>query len=51
MGRHAPITQNDKVAICLQYTKKEVSDEIDFSHVYKHESSMQINTMILDGDG
>ena len=31
--------------------EKEVSDEIDFLHVDKHESSLQINTMIFDGHG
>ena len=51
MIRHAHITQNNKVAISLQYIKKEVSDEIDFSHVDKHESSLQIDTMIFDRGG
>ena len=36
MTRHAHITQNNKVAISLQYIKKEVSDKIGFSHVDKH---------------
>ena len=43
VARHPYITQNNKVTFCLQYTKEEVSDEIDFSH----ESSLQINTNIL----
>ena len=47
MARHPCITQNNKVTFCLQYTKKEVSDEIDFFHVDKHESSLQKNTNIL----
>ena len=46
MARHAYVTQNNKIALSLQYIKKEVSDEIDFSHVDKHESSLQINTDI-----
>ena len=50
-GRHAPITQNNKVAISLQYIKKKVSDEIGFLLVDKHESSLQIDTIIFDGDG
>ena len=25
--------------------------KVDFSHVDKHESSLQIHTMIIDGDG
>ena len=51
MARHAHITQYNKIAISLQYIKKEVSDEIDFLHVDKHESSLQIDSMIFDGDG
>ena len=31
--------------------KEKVSDEIDFSHEDKHESSLQIDTIIFDGDG
>ena len=46
MARHAYVTQNNKIAFSLQYIKKEVSDEIDFSHVDEHESSLQINTDI-----
>ena len=49
--RHAQITQNNKFAISLQYLEKKVSDEVDLLHVYKHESFLQINTMIFDGDG
>ena len=51
VARHAHVTQSNKVAISLQYIEKEESDEIDFSHVDKHESSLQIDTMIFDGDG
>ena len=50
MARDAHITQNNKVAISLQYTKKEVSDEIYCLHLDKHESSLKIDT-IFDGDG
>ena len=39
-------TQNNKVAISLQYIKKKVSDEIGFPHVDKHESSLQIDNDI-----
>ena len=51
VARHAQITQNNKFAIFLQYLKKEVSDEeaIDFLHADKHESLLQIDTMILMG--
>ena len=50
VARHAQITQNNKFAISLQYLKKEVSDEVDFLHADKHESFLQIDTMIFDGD-
>ena len=49
--RHAQITQNNKLAIFLQYLKKEVSDEADFLHADKDESFLQIDTMIFDEDG
>ena len=39
-------TQNNKVAISLQYIKKEVSDEIGFPHVDKHEIFLQIGSDI-----
>ena len=51
MARHAYITQNNKAAIYLPYIQKEVSDEIDFLYVDRHESSLQINNMIFDGHG
>ena len=49
MARHIQITQNNKFAISLEYLKKEVSDEVDFLHADKHESLLQIDTMILTG--
>ena len=49
MARHIQITQNNKFAISLEYLKKEVSDEVDFLHADKHESLLQIDTMILIG--
>ena len=49
VARHAQITQNNEFAISLQYLKKEVSDEVDFLHADKHESLLQIDTMILMG--
>ena len=52
VARHVYITQNNKVAISLQYIQKEVSDEFDFLHVVdKHESPLLINTMVFDGHG
>ena len=49
MTRHVQITQNNKVTISLQYLKKEVSDEVDFLQVDKHESLLQIDALILMG--
>ena len=46
MTRHVQISQNNKFVISLQYLKKEVSDEVDFLHVEKRESFLQIDTMI-----
>ena len=47
--RHAQITQDNKVAVSLQYLKKELSDEFDFLHADKHEILLQIDSMILIG--
>ena len=47
VARHAHIIQNNKFAISLQHLKKEVSDAVDFLHADKHESLLQIDTMIL----
>ena len=47
VARHSQITQNNKFAISLQYHKKELSDEIDFLYADKHESLLQIDSMIL----
>ena len=49
MARHAQITQNNKFATSLHYLKTEVSDEVDFFHADKHESLLQIYTMIMMG--
>ena len=35
--------KKNKFAVSLQYLKKEMSDEIDFSHAVKHESLLQID--------
>ena len=51
MTRHAQITKNNKFAISLQYLKKELRDKVDFLHVDKHESFLQIDTMFFNGDG
>ena len=49
VASHAQITQNEKFAISLQCFKKELSDEVNFLHADKHESLLQIDTMILMG--
>ena len=49
VARHAQITQNNKFAISLQYLKKKLSDEVDFLHADKHESLLQVDSMILMG--
>ena len=48
--RHAQIIQNNNFAISLQDLKKKVGDEVDLLHAYKHESLLQIDTMIFDGN-
>ena len=49
MARHAQINENNKYAVSLQYRKKEVSGEVDFLHAEKHETFLQIKTMIIIG--
>ena len=49
VARDAQITQNKKLAIFLQYLKKEVNDKIDFLHADNNENLLQIDTMILMG--
>ena len=49
VARHAQITQNNKFAISLQYHKKELSNEVDLLHADKHESLLQIDSIILMG--
>ena len=46
---HVQITQNNKFAISLQHLKKELSDEVDFLYADRHESLLEINSMILRG--
>ena len=57
LAKHAQSTQKNKLAMPLQYLKeniiswqylkKKVSDEFDFLKADKHESFLQIDTMIL----
>ena len=51
MTRHAKIPQYNKFAISLEYLNIEVSDKIDNLNADKHNSFLQIHTMILDGNG
>ena len=44
---HAQIIQSNNFAISLQYLQKEGSCEVDYLHEDKHESLLQIDTMIL----
>ena len=46
-----PVLPTVPTLLFLWDVLKKVSDEIDFSHVDKHESSLQIDTMIFDRDG
>ena len=51
VARHAQIAQNNKFAISLQYLKKEMRDKVYFLHAVRHESFLQTDTMIYNGDG
>ena len=50
VARHAQIAQNDKFTVSLQYSKEQVSNEVDFSNANKHRSFLQTDTLILMGD-
>ena len=43
MVKHFQSSQNGKFAMPLEYLKKEVRDEIDFSNAYKHQSFLQVD--------
>ena len=49
VARHGQFVQNNRFAISLQYLMEEVFDEVDFLHADKHQSLLQIDTMILVG--
>ena len=49
VARHAQINQNNKVAISLQYLKKEVSDEVDFCMQISMKASYKLILWILMG--
>ena len=43
MVKHSQSSQNNKFAMSLQYLKKEVRDEVNFLHVDKHQSFLQVD--------
>ena len=57
VARHSQSTQNNKFAISLQYSKENINDEVeevsegDFLLADKHEIFLQIDSVIIDGDG
>ena len=51
VARHAQSTQNNKYVVSLQYLKKELSYEVDVLHADKHESLLQVDSIIFDGFG
>ena len=51
VARHAQITRNNKFAMSLQYLKENVKDEVDFLPADKHQSVLQIHTIILGVGG
>ena len=52
MARHAQFIQKkNKFTFSLQYVKRELIDKVDFLHADKHESFLQIHSMIFDGNG
>ena len=47
MVNHSQSSQTRKLAMSLQYLKKEVRNEVDFLHADKHESFLQVDFNIL----
>ena len=50
MVKHSQSYQNSKLAMSLQYLKKEVRDEVDFLHADKHQNFPQVdfNTLSIN---
>ena len=42
MGKHSQSFQNSKLAMSLQYLKKEVRGEVDFLYADKHQNFLQV---------
>ena len=49
MTKHSQSSQNSKVVMSLQNLKKEVKDEVDFSHSDKHQSQIFLQGDSIDG--
>ena len=47
MIKHSQSTQSNKFVISVQYPKKEVRNEIHFSHVDKHQSFYKLTLLFL----
>ena len=47
VARHAQSAQNKKFAISLQNLRKEMKDEGDFWHGNKHQSFLQVDTIVF----
>ena len=50
-ARHFQSTQNSMYAISLQYLKPQISDEVNFLHVDKHQSFLKVDTIFFHGLG
>ena len=46
-ARHFQSTQNNMYAISLQYLKPQISDEVNFLHVDKHQSFLKVDTIFF----
>ena len=49
MIKHFQCSPNSKLAMSLQYLKKELKYEVDFLHANEHQSFLQGNTVIIGG--
>ena len=47
VAMHVKCTQNNKIAISLQYLKENMKDEVDFLPPDKHQRFLQIDTIIF----
>ena len=51
LSNHSQSTQNKKFVISVQYVKENVKDEVEFLPACKHQSFLQIDTIILGACG